>query len=179
MIIFFRSSKLYIKFCFTKFYVPCLDQTVRLHIRVDMMLLLKGLWKNFSIYNYVALLEVFLKSWGILKSIGWGAQLLIDSIFHSLSSTSATAVKRDFGAVFETSVLWIFTIFKVEMIVRFKAGFPCCTWLVPLKSEHSEFQVKNMQSFFLSSWSVTELSRRFPSCRFECLSSNHCLSFDQ
>lgn len=70
MIIFIRSSELYIKFCFSKFYVPCLDQAVRLHIRVDMMLLLKGLWKNFSIYNYIAVLELFLKSCGILKSIG-------------------------------------------------------------------------------------------------------------
>lgn len=83
MIIFIRSSKLYIKFCFSKFYVPCLDQTVRLHVRVDMMLLFKGLWKNFSIYNYIAVLELFLKSCGILKSIGWRAQLLIGKCrFH-------------------------------------------------------------------------------------------------
>lgn len=100
MIIFFRSSKLYIKFCFTKFYVPCLDQTVRLHIRVDMMLLLKGLWKNFSIYNYIALLEVFLKSWGILKSIGWGARL---DRFH-----------------FPFSVIYICD--------SCKKGFWCCIW---------------------------------------------------
>lgn len=70
----------------SKFCVTYLDRTVRLHIRIDMMLPFKGFWeKLLSIYNCIAVLETFLKSCGLLKSTmdGWGAQLLIGiSRFH-------------------------------------------------------------------------------------------------
>lgn len=59
--------------CVNKLYVTCLDQTVRLHIRIDMMLPFKALGKTlFSIYNYIAVLEPFFKVlWNIEINSGW------------------------------------------------------------------------------------------------------------
>lgn len=147
-----RSSKS----CFSKLSATCLDQTVRLHIRVD----IKGLWKNSVIYNYIAVLEPILKCCEILKSVGWGTQLLIGKCrFHFPFSVYLCDSCRK--GILE---LWIFTIFKAEKTVKFKAGFPWCSCIVSLESEYSEFRVTNRQSFSLSSWSVTELSVRFLSC---------------